>query len=553
MPTARFSTLSLLIPVAASLLLPVATNAATIQVASGAVVVASDAVCSLREAIDNANTDADTHADCAASGIYGDDVIELANATYTIDDGPYAADGDNGLPSITDTVTIEANGAIVERNAAANDDFRIFRVSGTGVTFTLNDATVRNGRAAGGVGLANRGGAMLDRSASVLNNCNFVDNYAEDDGGAIAYAQAGSSSIHDSTIEDNRSDGSGAAIFNGEPHILLISGTVVRNNHTAGSGGGIMNFATVNTTCTLITENSGQSGGGVYNATTGRMRLERSTVSDNEASGTTAFTGSGGGIHHSGGNSGSTGTDGLYVADSTISGNRAAQHGGGIYNSWGNVFVYSSTIAGNIADFDGVDGGTGGGLANFGSSFVAGMTVFTSPARLDLGHTIVADNSDGGNGANDCVDLQQAPLSPQLDSYGYNLIEDIGGCALTQAANPGTDITGVDPVLPNLAFEPSACTPTQCPTTGPAIDGGAASATSCPGGGGTDLTVDQAGRPRPVGGFCDIGACELQVAGPIVRPAPVLPRTGLVALVALLATLGAAYLRTFGARTRVSD
>lgn len=551
MLAARFSFLLLPALLAASVMAPAAALAATIQVAGGAVIIANDTVCSLREAIENANADADTHPDCAASGVYGDDVIELANATYTIEDGPYVADGNNGLPSITDTVTIDANGAILERNATANSDFRIFRVSGTGVTFTLNDATVRNGRAAGGAGLANRGGAMLDRSASVLNDCRFVDNYAEDDGGAIAYAQAGTSSIHDSTIEGNRSDGSGAAIFNGEPHTLLISGTVVRDNHTAGSGGGIMNFATVNTTCTLIAGNSGQSGGGVFNATTGQMRLERSTVSDNEAFGTTAFTGSGGGIHHSGGNSGSTGTDGLYVADSTISGNRAAQDGGGIYNSWGNVFVYSSTIAGNIADFDGVDGGTGGGLANFGSFFVAGMTVFTSPARLDLGHTIVADNSDGGNGANDCVDLQQAPLSPNLDSYGYNLIEDLNGCALTEVANPGTDVIGVDPVLPSLAFEPSACTPTQCPTTGPAIDGGAASATSCPGGGGTELTVDQAGRPRPVGGFCDIGACELQVGGPIVRPAPALSSSGIPALVVLLATFGIAYLRK-EARRRVA-
>ena len=438
----------------------------------------------------------------------------LANSTYTLPDGPYAADGANGLPSIAETLTINAHGSIIERDSSAPTDFRIFRVAGAGVTFTLNEATVRNGRATAGSGFAGQGGGMLDRSASVLDNCTFSNNHAGDGGGALAYAQSGTASIIDSIIEHNSSNAGGGAIFNGEPDVLNLSGSIVRHNQAAGNGGGVTNFGVVNTTCTLISRNSAPSGGGLSNNSTGRAKIERSTISENEALGGTAFTGDGGGVFHLGTNFGGTGTEGLYVINSTVSGNRAARSGGGIYNWIGNAFAFSSTIANNRADSDDTGGGTGGGIVNTGSFLDLGFSIVTQPARFDFGNTIVADNSDNGNGANDCIDLQTAPLTTMIDSYGYNLIEDTVGCAITEVANSGTDITGQDPGLPSLAIEPDACTPTQCPSAGPAVDGGAASMTSCAGGSGVDLSVDQRGLPRPIGGFCDIGACELQPPAP---------------------------------------
>ncbi len=51
-------------------------SAATIPVTTTNPVVAADGQCSLIEAIDNANADAATHADCPAGS--GADVIELA-------------------------------------------------------------------------------------------------------------------------------------------------------------------------------------------------------------------------------------------------------------------------------------------------------------------------------------------------------------------------------------------------------------------------------------------------------------------------------------------
>jgi hypothetical protein len=129
------------------------------------------------------------------------------------------------------------------------------------------------------------------------------------------------------------------------------------------------------------------------------------------------------------------------------------------------------------------------------------------------------------------------PLLAQTNSYGYNLVEDPAGCAITELVNPGTNITGQDPGLPSLAVSPGACTATQCPVAGPAIDAGFVSDQDCPAGPNAVIDIDQRGLPRPVGGICDIGACELQgPPEPFEAPAPTL---SLAAIAVLCLSLGA--------------
>jgi hypothetical protein len=514
-------------------------HAATLNVAAGAVLVAADSVCSLREAIDNANDAAATHPDCAAGS--GSDIVALAaGSTYTLPDGPYAADGDNGLPSITGTLTLDANGSILERDPSA-DDFRILRVA-SGANFTLEDATVRNGRATAASGFSNRGGGLLDRGTSTIRNSTFTDNFAEN-GGAIAYGSSATATIHDSSIVSNDASDSGGGIFNGEPHTVQIFATTIAGNTAVNGGGAIATFHIVETSCTTITGNTAAFGGGMYLATTGRASVIGSTVADNDATGATSFTGNGGGIYASGSNLNATGSDGLQVVDSTISGNRATRHGGGIYGFAANIFLFSATIAGNRADSDNDGTGTGGGVANDGTSFSAGMATFQQPGRVNFGNALLADNSDDGNGANDCVDLQLAPLTTQFVSYGNNLVEDPAGCAITELVGIGTNVLGQDPGLPPLTLENGACTATQCAANGPAIDGGAASLDSCAGGVNSVITVDQRGLPRPVGGVCDIGACERQVPLDPSRSAPTAATSTLAALCLLLGGLGVRSLR----------
>lgn len=92
---------------------PTPAYAATITVTPGAIGTNIGDGCSLVEAIINANNDAATHAECAAGS--GADTIVLAGNTYS-----YATANGTGsaLPDITSVITIEANGATIQRTGA---------------------------------------------------------------------------------------------------------------------------------------------------------------------------------------------------------------------------------------------------------------------------------------------------------------------------------------------------------------------------------------------------------------------------------------------------
>ena len=90
----------------------------------------------------------------AANGNGQPDTINLAaNGTYVVTTGPYAAAGPNGLPSITSQITVNGNGATIERSSAGGTPrFRILHVAGSG-DLTLNDVTVQNGHTPDGTGM----------------------------------------------------------------------------------------------------------------------------------------------------------------------------------------------------------------------------------------------------------------------------------------------------------------------------------------------------------------------------------------------------------------
>ncbi len=105
---------------------------------------AGDSFCTLREAINNANSDSDTTGgDCTAGS--GADAITFA-ADYTI------TLAGSQLPAVTTEMTITGNGAantIIQANAAANTaTYRVFELNAAG-NLTLDGVTVRHGRCAG--------------------------------------------------------------------------------------------------------------------------------------------------------------------------------------------------------------------------------------------------------------------------------------------------------------------------------------------------------------------------------------------------------------------
>jgi uncharacterized repeat protein (TIGR01451 family) len=120
----------------------------------------ADGAVTLREAI------------CVANNTPEADVIVLARETYTLTSPDNYWYGPNGLPPIGDDITIEGNGALIER--AGSLSLRFFFVSRKTLTdginvvggadrarLVLRDLTLRNGRAEGGSGQAGGGGAGM--------------------------------------------------------------------------------------------------------------------------------------------------------------------------------------------------------------------------------------------------------------------------------------------------------------------------------------------------------------------------------------------------------
>ena len=320
---------------------------------------------------------------------------------------------------------------------------------------------------------------------------------------------------------------------------VAMTGIIIENGADVGNepslptrplgGAGILNFGQLTLADSVVRDNTangpGREGGGIING--GTLRLIDVTVEGNS-------TGGGGGAIRNGGT--------LFIGSSTIRGNRAGGDGGGVTNSGdNNVTIYNTTITENSAC-------SGGGLSNYGfddQMHINNTTIVNNRAEgtysavcngggisnyagiVNIRSTLIANNTDAGGEAPDCMTGVYAIQGLPLTSHGYNLIGDLTGCAL-KGLRIG-DVIGRDPLIDVLS-DNGGPTQTHALLQGsPAIDAGAPGA---PGSGpGSCEPADQRGVARPLGNACDIGAFESAFAAaptPVVTPAPVegLPRTG---------------------------
>jgi len=261
----------------------------------------------------------------------------------------------------------------------------------------------------------------------------------------------------------------------------IIRGNTASGVYLWGSGGTI--------TDSLITQNTGTSGGGVHfrSVNEGSLTITRSIISRNSASGF------GGGVSSYLG-PGNWGPE-LVIDSTLITGNSAAE-GGGISCELCTAVISNSTVSGNTA------ARSGGGIF----AVTTGLTVYNSTIAGNQGEgigvgrpwkTVFKGSIVAGNSPVDCY----VP-SYLLTSAGDNLSSD----ATCNFDAPG-DMENTDPLLVPLADNGGPTATHALAPGSPAID---AAGDDC-------LPTDQRGVMRPQDGDgdgvakCDIGAYELDV------------------------------------------
>ena len=389
-----------------------------------------------------------------AAGSPGDDVIvvQAGVGTVTLLTGPLTH-----VPAAPDDLEVQGNGVSINANGSGG-----MAINNT-PNLTLDRVTITGGTG-GAVGVG--GGAVWSAGNVALTNSTLTGNNTTgtggDGGGVVA---EGNLSITNSTVSGNAATNSGGGASTGG-NATVTSSTLGGNTAIDGSGGGINVNGNVSVTGSTISGNTAgpsiHRGGGI--GAGGNVTLTRSTVSGNVADG-----GSGGGIGSS---------SAVTATNSTVSGNTAELSGGGIGASEDVTLVYATVVGNNAADLG----------ANVGSE--AGLVAFGSVVALAQ-----------GGGAN-------CSVPGSTTSNGFNFSDD-ASCAFMGA---GDRQNAGDPGLGALVNN-GGPTQTRLPQTGsPVID--AIPVASCQGDGASGITTDQRGVARPQGPGCDIGAVEVELAGP---------------------------------------
>jgi hypothetical protein len=524
--------------------------------------VAADGLCSLAEAIHNANAAGTVHADCAPGA--ADTTIQLAPTTYVLDVVEEPFDDGVGLPVVTGRVTIDGQTAIVQRRLTEETPpFRLFAVA-PGGHLTLRQVLLLGGIAnPDGTGLG--GGAILNQGTLVIDGAVITGNASGTDGGGIA--TSGTATIAHVQFRSNTAFNAGGALRNRGGRVSLTQSAITSNQsvNTAGDlarGGGLANHA-IDADATLTVTSSGISGnasngvggGGIDNAAASGRRatltIADSSIEFNVASGPDHTKGLGGGIQNSmfrtannvtadvtlvrtrvrgnlavNGGGISNGIDlqrtftlSLLVDSSVIDENRASGtgfvvgNGGGLYLINGSTTLVNSTISGNAANGTGQASGLGGGVLNGGlngrtATLAAINTTFAENAAVGGGAALAnfPFNGSATSTLTNSLFARNAPgvtcVAPQggLVSGGHNL-EDGNTCGLTHP----DDLVGVPPLAGRLRPNGAPSLPTHALLPGsPAIDAGDAAVCGAPPVNG----VDQRGVSRAAGAACDIGAYE---------------------------------------------
>jgi len=276
------------------------THAAVLTVTDAADNLTTNGLCSLREAIDNANNDNQAHTDCLQGS--GQDVIYLPDWLFTLQiNGPRVEDGNqSGDFDITDDLVIIGLGPLVSivqggtsspLGSCADCIDRVFHIHDAEVSF--RNMTIRYGHAPDGdSSFANGeyGGGIRNEGSLTLVNT-FVTHNKAGDG-------------YDNPTGSGGFPGNGGGIYN-QGTLTAINSRITNNHAGDGGDGGDVGSAGYG--------QFGGYGGGIYSGGETFVSLTNTVVSENRAGdggdggdsysesdgngGDAGWAGKGGGIH----------------------------------------------------------------------------------------------------------------------------------------------------------------------------------------------------------------------------------------------------------------
>jgi hypothetical protein len=329
-----------------NLFLPVMSTAARAMQTSPTVTIAAGDIEGLRTAINNADKafGSSLEINLAANAIYT--FTDLDKSPIYTGTGPQNRDdfatGDDALPLLTANFTIHGNGAMFVRQS--NKKFRFLQIFASG-TLALDHLTLQGGDSseAGGailsdsplLGLivdhvtfkgnhsADEGGAIGTLSGITVTACQFANNTAEHDAGAISFGTSISTvplTVTDSTFTQNITTGVGnGGAINVHGGAAVISGSDFE-------------------------QNAGYDGGAVYIDTDSRsVTIDHSKFIANQSTDPPgpAFQG-GGAISNMG--------EQLTITDSLLNNNIAQHLGGGVLNGSNAIKMVRLVFANNQSD-----------------------------------------------------------------------------------------------------------------------------------------------------------------------------------------------------------
>ena len=258
---------------------PTLTQAASLTVNTLDDNTTADGLCTLREAIGNANYDYVKYADCAAGS--GADtitfslsgVILLGSPLQTGDPAGLTIDGAGQTVTISggdDTRVISAGDTLTLKHLTIADAYTTGGAVGGGIfhccsgTLTILNSTFTGNH----VDWLGRGGGIYNHGRLIIFNSTFLDNGVSGAGGGI-YNNNGEVIIANSTFSNNFAHSSGGGAIYNEGGTLSITNSTFYGNRADFYASSIQNTAsaTAALTNTIVADNTGKNcrGGTIVN------------------------------------------------------------------------------------------------------------------------------------------------------------------------------------------------------------------------------------------------------------------------------------------------